>query len=327
MRKNKVLACMLAAAMVMTGVTLPGGSGWRTVAVEAAETGDTFTYGDFTCTYLEDGTIEISKYNGNDAEVMIPEEIDGTAVTGIGNNAFSLVAFSHSLTSIEIPDGVTYIGDCAFLDCYGLTSIEIPSSVTSIGSWAFGECSSLTSVKISEGVKEIKGSAFCSCTSLTSIEIPSSVTSIEAWAFSNCSSLTSVALPDGLATIGMYAFLGCTNLTDIIIPESVSKIGSGAFSGCNNLTIYGYTGTAAENYALENGFTFIALDEITLGDVNEDGAIDYFDAMAVLQYDAELIELTDIQLLAGDVNHDGSVDSFDAVKILQYDAELIGDFK
>lgn len=67
--------------------------------------------------------------------------------------------------------------------------------------------------------------------------------------------------------------------------------------------------------------------EDILGDVDQNGTIDYFDAMAVLQYDAELTDLTEDQLLAGDVNHDGSVDSFDAVKILQYDAELIENFE
>ena len=50
-----------------------------------------------------------------------------------------------SLTSIEIPEGVTSIGEWAFASCSSLTSIVIPRSVTSIGDYAFSSCSTLTS--------------------------------------------------------------------------------------------------------------------------------------------------------------------------------------
>ena len=35
---------------------------------------------------------------------------------------------------------IKFIGDWAFWDCNGLTSINIPNSVTSIGEWAFQGC-------------------------------------------------------------------------------------------------------------------------------------------------------------------------------------------
>ncbi len=63
-----------------------------------------------------------------------------------------------------------------------------------------------------------------------------------------------------------------------------------------------------------------------LGDVNGDEEVDYLDAMTVLRYDAELIELTDTQLSAADVNGDGLVDSLDAILMLRYDAGLIESF-
>ncbi len=64
-----------------------------------------------------------------------------------------------------------------------------------------------------------------------------------------------------------------------------------------------------------------------LGDINEDGFIDYLDAMTALRYDAELVTLSGDQLLAGDVNGDGSVDSLDAILILRYDAGLVASFE
>ena len=57
-----------------------------------------------------------------------------------------------SLTSINIPNSVTNIGDKAFYGCESLKSIKIPNSVTIIGDDAFRECSSLPS-KIKSDIK------------------------------------------------------------------------------------------------------------------------------------------------------------------------------
>ena len=53
-----------------------------------------------------------------------------------------------SLTSVNIPNSVTTIGDNAFRGCNGLTSVTIPNSVTVIGNYAFSGCRGLTSVTI-----------------------------------------------------------------------------------------------------------------------------------------------------------------------------------
>ena len=53
-----------------------------------------------------------------------------------------------SLTNINIPEGVTSIGDNAFNSCYSLTSVNIPKGVTSIGSSAFSSCRSLVDVVV-----------------------------------------------------------------------------------------------------------------------------------------------------------------------------------
>ena len=227
------------------------------------------TYGDFEYSVLDNGTVEITGYNGSAEKVDIPEKIDGKNVTSIGKFAFS---YCDSLTSITIPDSVTSIGESAFNGCTSLTSITIPDSVTSIGGWAFSGCTSIKSITIPDSVTEIGRSAFIDCTSLTSITIPDSVTEIGDYAFHGCSSLTAIDvevgnnnytsvngvlfnkdktelicyparktdksynIPDSVTSIGDSAFYGCTSLTSIRIPNGVTSIGESAFDGCINLT-------------------------------------------------------------------------------------------
>ncbi len=66
-----------------------------------------------------------------------------------------------------IPDGVTSIGDSAFVNCGSLTIVTIPGSVTSIGDSAFRGCSGLTSVTIPASGTKIDRFAFYGCTALT----------------------------------------------------------------------------------------------------------------------------------------------------------------
>ncbi|MBR4263438.1 MAG: leucine-rich repeat domain-containing protein [Paludibacteraceae bacterium] len=117
-----------------------------------------------------------------------------------------------SITSVVLPEGLTYIGDWAF---YGfrnsnLTSITIPSTVTSIGQGAFADCTGLTSVTIPANVTSIGIQAFEGCTGLTSVIIPANVTEIGAYAFDRCSNLASVTcLPTTAPTVGNEAFDAC----------------------------------------------------------------------------------------------------------------------
>lgn len=102
----------------------------------------------------------------------------------------TLISYRAKEANYVIPDSVTSIGECAFLECNSLTSIIIPDSVTSIGVCAFAQCNSLTSINIPDSVTTIANHAFYNCKSLKSIKIPDSVTSIGDCAFEECDSLS-----------------------------------------------------------------------------------------------------------------------------------------
>ena len=164
--------------------------------------------------------------------------------------------YCASLTSIELPDGVTNIGNKVFSGCSSLTSIELPDGVTSIGNQAFSGCSSLTSIELSDSVTSIGIDAFRRCKALTNIVIPDSVTSIGAGAFSICLALTDIIIPDSVTSIEFYTFYHCEALKNVTIPESVTYIDSGAFEGCDNLTLTVPHDSYAAQYAKDNGLNY-----------------------------------------------------------------------
>ena len=75
----------------------------------------------------------------------------------------TLISYRAKEANYVIPDSVTSIGECAFLECNSLTSIIIPDSVTSIGVCAFAQCNSLTSINIPDSVTTIANHAFKGC--------------------------------------------------------------------------------------------------------------------------------------------------------------------
>ena len=207
----------------------------------------------------------------------------------LSNNLISISdsAFSGcgSLNNIVIPDSVTSIGDYVFSGCGSLTNIVIPNGVTSIAQGTFYNCKSLEEIVIPDSVTIIADNAFSGCESLANISLPNSLKNIGNTAFEDCSSLTSISIPDGVKFIGEEAFLDCVNLEKAEIPSSVISIGQTAFyqqdpeRPLNNLTIYGYSGSCAEQYANENEIPFVSINGMSW----EDGSGVYHSYTIALQ--------------------------------------------
>lgn len=233
-------------------------------------TGATFTITvtapsrDFT---FDATTGTIKKYNGNDAVVNIPSEINGTPVTTIGNAAFR----DSSVTSVTIPASVTEIGANAFAGCTNLTSVtyggdwsnltiqsgnpavedaakdaaneqlfdfEFILNNTAVVVISYkGTAADVTIPSRYKGkpVTVIDPVAFYNNSAVTSVTIPDSVTAIPDYAFGFCSQLTNISIPNSVTFIGFSAFNSCTSLKSITLPSSLSTIQSYAFYNCGNL--------------------------------------------------------------------------------------------
>ena len=154
--------------------------------------------------------------------VTIPEEIDGVAVTSIGQNAFNrkkvvAVDFSNA-TNLEKIDNQAFMHS-------PVASVDLSNTqVTVIGKFAFGDCTSLetfifpdtlTSLGNSDGA-----SVFTDCKSLKVMRLADSPKGVV------------FALPETLTHIGTHTFKNCFAdgvEAKVVIPKSVATLGEGAF--------------------------------------------------------------------------------------------------
>lgn len=150
----------------------------------------------------------------------------------IGDNAFARCSF---LTSVFVPDSVTYIGASAFLANTGLSHISLSEKITKIPDYMFYQCYSLREIELPESVSEIGVAVFDDCSSLETVNIPGKVKKIQASTFRNCGALEKIDLPERLESIGYSAFERCNSLTELTIPDSVKTLEKRSFYSCASL--------------------------------------------------------------------------------------------
>ena len=113
------------------------------------------------------------------------------------------------LAACTLRDGEARVPPYAFRGDRSMRSIELPAGLTSVGERAFYRCSSMTSITLPAGLTSIGELAFFGCSSLTSITLPSGLTSLSAYAFYGCRSLRSIVLPAGITEVDENALSGC----------------------------------------------------------------------------------------------------------------------
>lgn len=256
-------------------------------------------------TYVNHGdSIEITGFNNSVSDVVIPSEIEGLPVTAISVGAFYLSA----ITSIEVPDTVTSIGEMAFLGCTSLKTVKLSTGVAKIEKNAFGSCSALQEVQVAKdnpNFSSLDGVLYSKAQD-TLVIYPAAKTD------------AAYTIPGGVTSVAMYAFSENPYLETLAIPNSLIKVGDSAFFNCKNLRSVSYNGTEEEWNQITIGLlnekltgANIQYQERIIGDVNADGALTISDVVLLQKW---LLAVPDTQLAdwkAADFNEDQTLNGFD----------------
>lgn len=234
------------------------------------------------CTSLESITVapENKRYISMNGIVY---DKDAGSVLAVPNHVYGdivLPDFVHELpsfwdkteiTSIVIPEGITYIGTNAFSGCTSLEKVTIPSSVTSIElgyGGAFNDCTNLSDFVVNEGNKNYyshSGILYNKADNTIAwipdnikgeITFPNALTEVFAGSFMNRTGITSVKIDGAVSKIGNYAFCECSALTTVTISANVTFIDDSAFADCSALSDIYYHGTTEQWNAIEKYYNW-----------------------------------------------------------------------
>lgn len=174
-----------------------------------------------------------------------------STVKRIGNKAF--YNCDKVKGGIELPSGLTYIGDSAFEGCTFEGNVFIPSTVAYIGTAAYKNCVFEGTVTLPTSIEKINPSTFEGCSKMKGrIDIPSNVKTVCARAFYNCNNMFQLTLTDGLTSIEEAAFYGCGMKGEVNIPTSIRRIEAYTFYGCSEMINLHFSNTT--EYIGEHAF-------------------------------------------------------------------------
>lgn len=192
-----------------------------------------------------------------DVYILIPDKLDGYAVTAVAPSAFYC---NQTLRGVKMGKNVVSVGEFAFFDCTALETVVLSDTVEEVGQYAFAGCTKLAEIAIPKNLVRVGAWAFFECAGLKTV----TVESLDQWIsicfegiFANPvmqsgtllvggKPLTALTVPETVTEIGAWAFAGCTDLTQITVHENVTVIGQRAFMNCQALTAIHYAGSTAQ---------------------------------------------------------------------------------
>ena len=126
-----------------------------------------YSKGSLNYIILDDNTLKITKYHGEEKNYTIPSKIGGKSVSVIEFRAFM---YADNLKKLVIPGSVKEIERGAIYGCYNLSSIVIEKGkLKTIYGTSIENCPSLKTVSLPKNVKTI--GAFTECSGLEEINV------------------------------------------------------------------------------------------------------------------------------------------------------------
>lgn len=180
----------------------------------------------------------LTKYNGGEEKVVLPDTHDGEDVTIIGKEAFYL---NLIIKEVTLPKELKIIESDSFRSCVFLEKIKLPNTLTMIGATAFEDCGSLKEITIPPLVKIINPRTFDRCESLSKVTLNEGLEIIKFTAFSGCVLLEEIVLPASLTQLEHYVFSRCVNLKYVTLINPETTLATKVFSNCKNLEQVSFT--------------------------------------------------------------------------------------
>ena len=179
---------------------------------------------------LSDNGKELIKYEGNNANVVIPEGVEIVKLGAFEKNDY--------IKKVVLPSTINKLCDKAFMECPELEEVEFKKLPVNFKGCSFCNCKklnttiihnrSLIRVSIStngkyiipDGIEKVSKGAFCDCVNITEIVIPQGVKYIEEEAFNGLLNLKSISISASVESIAERAFIDCGKVEKIIVDKS-----------------------------------------------------------------------------------------------------------
>jgi hypothetical protein len=100
----------------------------------------------------------------DEAKTQMKLTVSGNGIMpSFGTGAAPWYGYLDSIVEIEVTEGVTNVGRCAFYGLKNVTKVTLAEGITSIDAYAFGTCKALTEIVIPSSVISIGFGAFDNC--------------------------------------------------------------------------------------------------------------------------------------------------------------------
>lgn len=212
------------------------------------------------------GNYTVLTISGTGAMKTYGHTTDGTTTTWRTD-----APWGWQLTSVTIGNGVTSIGNFAFIGCQSLATATIGNSVTSIGENAFDHCDAMTSVTLPASVTSLNQGAFKNCVGLQRIDIQHyGAVSLASNVFQNDNALLYIVFPSIAAeqanTTGNWS--GFASKLRVALGSylftATNEGGTAAYEIANETDLRNLSAAVNQNHQGCNGLTFCQTAPITL---------------------------------------------------------------